>query len=112
MNWYDTLLTAGPIAWALVVRYHPKWKSVPNLVIPWITTIAAFITKLVPQADAATLTVAGVLPLVKTQAAGLGAVVVSSAWIAAQNWLLSKVFVHSVAEHVFNLKRNDASQRP
>ena len=39
------LLTVLPIAFGLVVKYHPSWKNDPNALIPYFSFAIALLTK-------------------------------------------------------------------
>lgn len=98
MDFNSAILTLGGIAWGFVCKYHPKFKPVPNFLIPYFTFAVAFLVKLneaVP-ADAATL---AALPGV-TLAGGVFAKVLAAGWQAILNSLIYEVFLKKPAAQV------------
>jgi hypothetical protein len=102
----NSALTIIPIAWGLVVKYHPAWKSVPNAIIPYVTWLAALLTKMVAPAEAhaADFVVAGGVALVPMALPGFlawTAPVLTSGWQAIQNALIYEVFLRGPAGAVW-----------
>lgn len=95
MDLKTILLTVLPIAFGLVVKYHPSWKNIPNSLIPYFTFAIALLTKLA-AVDAP-------VAVVGYQVAGFGAVIgtlASAAWVAIQNSLIYEVFLRGAADKV------------
>ena len=92
------VLTVLPIAWGLVVKYHPSWKNVPNSIIPYATAIVAFLIKVFAPSDAVASTgVAGA-------AIGIIGHAASAGWQAILNSLIYATFLRNPANVV--LKKN------
>jgi uncharacterized membrane protein YeaQ/YmgE (transglycosylase-associated protein family) len=97
MDVFSVLLTVVPIAWGLVVKYHPAWAKVPNAIIPYATFLVALLTKLVVP-DVAQAGVFGFL-----HAGAVGGVLghaLSAGWTAIQNSLIYEVFLRHPANAV------------
>ena len=93
MDLKTILLTVLPIAFGLVVKYHPSWKNVPNALIPYFSFAIALLTKLAE--------VGAPTAVVGYQVAGFGSVLVtlaSAAWVAVQNSLIYDVFLRGAAD--------------
>ncbi len=87
-------LTVAGIAWGLLVKYHPKWKGVPNAIIPYATAIVAFLTQLAGPAEAHAGTLY-VLAIPFGKIGGFFGPVVAAGWQAIQNALIYEVFLRS-----------------
>lgn len=95
MDLKTILLTVLPIAFGLVVKYHPSWKSIPNALIPYFTFAIALLTKLAQAAAP--------VAVVDYQVVGFTSVlatVASAAWVAIQNSLIYEVFLRGAADKV------------
>lgn len=95
-NLTQILLTIGPIAWGLVVKYHPAWAKFPNGAIPYVTVLVTLLTRLaVPTADVHNATFASVVPIATLGVGGFLGTLLGSAWQAVQNALIYEVFLRS-----------------
>ena len=83
------LLTVVPIAWGLVVKYHPAWKTVPNAIIPWATFAVALVTAILAPTPAH----AGTVAVVGAQVGGFLGPILLAGWRAILNSLIYEVFL-------------------
>lgn len=98
MDVLSVLLTVVPIAWGLVCKYHPAWKSVPNAIIPYVTFLATLLTRLLAP-DAAQAGTLAALPLVGAVGGLLGHAL-GAGWQAILNSLIYETFLRHPANAV------------
>ncbi len=91
MDVLSVLLTVGPIAWGLVVKYHPAWAKVPNAIIPYATFLVTLLTKLLVPEAAHAGTIA-ILPAVAA-VGGIAGHALAAGWQAILNSLIYEVFL-------------------
>ena len=97
MDIQTIILTLGGIAWGFVCKYHPKFKTVPNALIPYVTFAVTFLVKLTEAvpADAAGFAIPGV-----ALSTGVFAKVLAAGWQAILNSLIYEVFLKKPAEQI------------
>ena len=98
MDPLSVLLTVVPIAWGLVVKYHPAWAKVPNAVIPYATFLVALLTR-IASPEVANAGVVGSFLHIGAVGGVLGAAL-SAGWTAIQNSLIYEVFLRHPANAV------------
>lgn len=98
MDVLSVLLTVVPIAWGLVVKFHPAWAKVPNALIPYATFLVTLLTRLLVPEEAHAGVIAGFPHL--TVVTGLLGTVLGAGWQAIQNSLVYEVFLRHPAKAV------------